>query len=194
MVARGHDRGFAYSIERWQHMKIREATADDAERISEVHLEAFGQPEGRMVADCAVSLLNEQHPVKVLSLVAIEDNALVGHAAFSPVFHAGTCEHFGYILAPLAVSPEFQKHKIGSSLVRHGLDTIASMGSFVVFVYGDPQYYSRFGFETGLAGKFIPPYTLQYPEGWHALNQNAAAISEGGPIGCVDSLNDPELW
>ena len=175
-------------------MNIREATTDDAARIREVHLAAFGQPEGRLVADCAVSLLNEPHPVEVLSLVAIEDNEIVGHVAFSPVFHADTDEHFGYILAPLAVLPEFQKHKIGSSLVRYGLDAISAMGSFVVFVYGDPQYYSRFGFDTELARKFIPPYTLQYPEGWHALNLNAAVMTGGGPVTCVAALNNPELW
>jgi putative acetyltransferase len=182
------------SLEHRQPMNIREATTDDAQRIREVHLAAFGQQEGRLVADCAVNLLNEQHPVKVISLVATVDNEIVGHVAFSPVFHAGTDEHFGYILAPLAVTPEFQKHKIGSSLVRYGLDAIAAMGSFVVFVYGDPQYYARFGFDTELARKYISPYTLQYPEGWQALNLGAAVMTGGGPITCVAALNDPELW
>lgn len=175
-------------------MKIREATIDDAEGIKDVHLKAFDNPEARLVADVAVKLLNENHPVKIISLVAIENSEIAGHAAFSPVFYAGTNEHIGYILAPLAVAPKFQRNKSGSSLVQFGLDAISTTGSFVVFVYGDPQYYSRFGFETDLARKFIPPYELQYPEGWHALNLNAAVISAGGPITCVDALNDPELW
>ena len=175
-------------------MQIREATIDDVENIKNVHLQAFDDSEARMVSDLAVNLLNEDHPVKIISLVAIENNEVVGHIAFSPVFFESTNEHFGYILAPLAVSPKFQRNKIGSSLVKYGLDTISNTGSFIVFVYGDPKYYSRFGFKRDLAKNFIPPYTLQFPEGWHALKLNSALFPEGGRVRCVDSLNDPDLW
>ena len=175
-------------------MQIREATIDDAENIKNVHLQAFDNSEAQMVSDLAVNLLNEDHPVKIISLVAIKNNEIVGHTAFSPVFFESTNEHFGYILAPLAVSPKFQKNKIGYSLVKYGLDTISNTGSFIVFVYGDPQYYSRFGFKTDLAKNFTPQHYLQYPEGWHALKLNSAVFPEGGTIACVDSLNNPDLW
>jgi putative acetyltransferase len=175
-------------------MQIREATMEDAENIRKVHLQAFDDSEARMVADFAVNLLKENHPVRIISLVAIENNEIVGHIAFSPVFLESTDEHFGYILAPLAVSPKFQKNKIGSSLVKYGLDTISRLGAFIVFVYGDTQYYSRFGFKTDLAMNFIPPYTLQFAEGWHALKLNSADFPEGGKITCVESLDDPYLW
>ena len=90
-------------------MKIREATIDDAESIKNVHLQAFENSEARIVSDLAINLLNENHPAKTISLVAIENNEIAGHAAFSPVFLESTIEHFGYIVAPLAVSPKFQK-------------------------------------------------------------------------------------
>lgn len=175
-------------------MQIREATIDDAGNIKNVYSQAFDNSEAPIVSSFAVNLLNEKHPVKIISLVAMENNEIEGHTAFSPVFFESTNEHFGYILAPLAVSPKFQKIKIGSSLVEYGLDTISNIGSFIVFVYGNPQYYSKFGFETALAKNFIPPYTLQFPEGWQALKLNSAVFPEGGKITCVDSLNDPDLW
>lgn len=175
-------------------MQTREASKVDADQIKNVHLQAFDSSEAQIVSDLAVSLLKENSPVKIISLVAIENNEIVGHIAFSPVFYENTHEHIGYILAPLAVSPKYQKNNIGSSLVKYGLDIISKMGSFVVFVYGDPQYYARFGFKTELAKKYIPPYTLQYPEGWHVLELNSAVFSEGGPISCIDSLNDENLW
>ena len=175
-------------------MKIREASIDDAENIRNVHLQAFDSSEAQMVSELAVSMLNENHPVKIISLVAIENNEIVGHIAFSPVFFKGTNVHFAYILAPLAVSPKFQNNKIGSSLIKYGLDTISNIGSFFVFVYGDPKYYYRFGFKTDTAKDFIAPYALQFPEGWHALKLNSADFPEGGKITCVDSLNNPDLW
>ncbi len=175
-------------------MQIREATIDDAKSIKNVHLQAFDKSESKLVSELAVNLLKENTHVKIISLVAIDNNQIVGHAAFSPVFYENTNEHLGYILAPLAVSPKFQKSNIGSSLVKYGLDIISNLGSFIVFVYGDPQYYSRFGFKTDLANNFIPPYTLQFPDGWHALKLSSAVLFEGGSIRCVDSLNDPKLW
>ena len=166
----------------------------DSEGIKNLHLQAFDNSEAELVSGFAVNLLHEKSTINIISLVAIDNDAIIGHTAFSPVFLDSTNEHFGYILAPLAVSPKFQKIKIGSSLVEYGLDTISNIGSFIVFVYGDPQYYSKFGFETALAKNFIPPYTLQFPEGWQALKLNSAVFPEGGKITCVDSLNDPDLW
>ncbi|MBN2178711.1 MAG: N-acetyltransferase [Deltaproteobacteria bacterium] len=175
-------------------MQIRETTIDDAENIKEVYLQAFDNSEAHIISDFAINLLNENHPVEIISLVAIENDEIVGHTALSPVFLENTYEHFGYILAPLAVSPKFQNNKIGSSLIKYGLDAIANRGAFIVFVYGDHKYYSRFGFELDLAKNFIPPYTLKFPEGWHALKINSADFPEGGTLNCVDSLNDPNLW
>ncbi|UCD33328.1 MAG: N-acetyltransferase [Desulfobacterales bacterium] len=175
-------------------MDIREATIEDAEDINKLYLQAFDDSESGIVSDIAVNLLKDDHPVKTISLVAIEDNKIVGHIAFSPVFLASTDEHFGYILSPLAVSPQFQKNQIGSTLVRYGLENIANKDSLIVFVYGDPQYYSRFGFKTDLALNFKPPYTLQFPQGWQAIKLNSAGFPEGGKLKCVASLNDPDLW
>ena len=67
-------------------MQIREATIDDAENIKNVHLQAFDNPEAQMISDLAINLLNENHPVNIIPLVAIENNEIVGHTAFSPVF------------------------------------------------------------------------------------------------------------
>lgn len=175
-------------------MKIREATINDLESIKNVYLEAFDDSEAKMVADFSISLLKEQHLVKIISLVAIVKNKIVGHIAFSPVFTESNNEHFGYILAPLAILPEYQNNKIGSSLVRHGLDIISNTGSVIVFVYGDPKYYSRFGFKRETAKNYSPHFKLQFPDGWQALTFNSDGLPGGGKIKCVDSLNNPELW
>ena len=152
-------------------MQIREAGLKEAEDIRYVHLQAFDSSEAEVVADLAVKLLHDESAANIISLVATDGGAIIGHVAFSPVFLRGSNELFGYILAPLAVLPDQQNKSVGSALVRHGLDMLSSSGAQIVFVYGDPRYYSRFGFNTDLAREFSPPYTLKYPEGWHALKQ-----------------------
>ncbi|GAB4546620.1 MAG: N-acetyltransferase [Pleurocapsa sp.] len=175
-------------------MQIREANIKDSERIKHLYLQAFDNSEAELVSDVAVNLLHEKATINIISLVAIDNDAIIGHIAFSPVFLESINEHFGYILAPLAVLPTHQKKRVGSTIVEHGLDNISSLGSFIVFVYGDPRYYSRFGFKTDIARNFAPPYTLQYPEGWQALKLNFTVFPEGGKFRCVNSLNDPQLW
>ena len=175
-------------------MQIRAATIKDSESLKNLYLQAFDISEAELVSDLAVNLLQEKSTIKIISLVAINNDSIIGHTAFSPVFLDSTNENFGYILAPLAVLPNHQKNGVGSTIVKHGLDIISSLGAFIVFVYGDPQYYARFGFKTDLAQNFIPPYTLQYPEGWHAMRLNYTVFPEGGKFRCVNSLNDPKLW
>ena len=175
-------------------MHIREANDMDSDGIRNLHLQAFDDSEAAVVADLAVSLLHEKSSAKTISLVAIEDDEIIGHVVFSPVVVDGADEYSGYILAPLAVLPDRQDKGVGSALVRHGIDRVTSAGAHIVFVYGDPAYYSRFGFSTDLARGFSPPYTLRHPEGWHALRTSTAEISAGGSLRCVDSFNDAELW
>ncbi len=174
--------------------EIREANPSDAASIRHVDLEAFDQSEAQQVADLAVDLLNEESPIPILSLVALQHDKIVAHISFSPVSIKASGAHVGYILAPLAVLPECQRSGVGSALVQHGLDAIAQLGPCRVFVYGDPQYYARFGFRAELAKAYPPEYVLTYPEGWHALTVGTPHSDDAGTITCVTSLNDPTLW
>jgi putative acetyltransferase len=127
--------------------------------------------------------------------VADVDNRVVGHVVFSPVTSEDGDGPPGYILAPLAVHPDFQKHGVGSRLVATGLAQLAGEEVCFVLVYGDPKYYARFGFGPDCADRFISPYKLQYPFGWQVVALNGCDL--GGPavkVSCVASLSDPALW
>lgn len=102
---------------------------------------AFEQPaEARLVA----ALREQANPI--ISLVAEDEGAIVGHILFSPVTLTGHPELKIMGLAPMAVAPERQREGIGSSLVRAGLDECRKLGFGAVVVLGHPEYYPRFGF------------------------------------------------
>ena len=67
------------------------------------------------------------------------------------------------VLSPLGVLPEQQGRGIGSALVRHGLTTLAERAEPLVFLEGDPAYYSRFGFVAGGGEGFRKP-SLRIPD------------------------------
>ena len=80
-----------------------------------------------------------------LSLVAVRDDAIIAHIAFSPVtISDGTPSWYG--LGPVSVTPELQGEAIGSTLIRRGIAELSAMGAGGIVLLGDPAYYSRFGF------------------------------------------------
>ena len=176
-------------------MKIRIATRDDADAVRRVHLSAFPPGEADLVSELAVRLLSEEAAPPVISLVAEADDLVVAHVAFSPVRLRETQEFIGYILAPLAVSPDHQKRGIGSCLIKSGIERLAETRPDLLFVYGDPGFYGRFGFKVDLAECYRPPYPLQYPFGWQALAlRHFEARRSAASLSCVSSLGIPALW
>jgi len=176
-------------------MRIRMATSLDRDAIHGVHWSAFAEGERESVSRLAVDLLSEATTPQTISLVAETEGTVVGHVAFSPV-STDSIEHFqGYILAPLGVRPDCQRRHIGSLLVESGTRQLSSMDVDVLLVYGDPEYYGRFGFSVDVAERYVPPYELQYPLGWQGLALSGRSIRESSvKIACVTSLRDPALW
>ena len=146
---------------------------------------------GKLVSD----LSTETSSPQIVSLVAEVDNQIVGYVSYSPIFLKSDTNISGYILSPLAVSTEHQKAGIGRKLINYGIDMLTKDGVGVLLVYGDPDYYGRFGFNEEIGRLFVPPYPLQYPFGWTGMMLDRSAVPEM-PINfdCVASLSKPELW
>lgn len=177
-------------------MQIREATRADLEHIHCVHWAAFPEGEREVVARLAGEMLLEESSPRILSLVAESDGEVVGHVAFSPVRQREQSEDLvGYILAPLAVKPEFQKRGVGSNLIEQGKRLLAEMGVEVLLVYGDPAYYGRFGFDEDFAKRYVPPYALKYAFGWQGMRLSGEeAGTSPVEISCVSCLSDASYW
>ncbi len=172
---------------------IRFAKSFDRDAIRCNYLDIFPESENRAVADLAAGLLTESS--YTFNLVADSEGQIVGHVAFSPLTATTEKNWKGYILAPLAVKPECQKQGIGSKLVKTGIEQLKKKAIDMLFVYGDPKYYERFGFTSEAAQQFVPPYKLTYPTGWQAMMLNQYSVSESeARLSCVVPLCNPALW
>ena len=177
-------------------MQIRESTRQDISVIREVHENAFGQPEGPIVAELACQILVDKTAAPIVSLVAEENNQIVGNILFSAVNIEGCdADITAFILAPLAVVKEFQAKGIGESLIQSGLHTLQERGAELVFVLGDPNYYSLSGFESANKYNLKPPYQLECPEAWMVLELKQGALEKAeGIVRCCACLASPEHW
>ena len=113
--------------------------------MSVVHRRGFGGEHGDTVAQL-VDALRRDDP-SALSLVAEEADEVVGHVMVSRAWvDAPQRLVEAKTLSPLAVSPPWQRRGIGSALVRAALRHLDERGVPLVFLEGDPRYYSRLGF------------------------------------------------
>ena len=97
-----------------------------------------------------------------ISLVALEQGAVVGHVAVSPVrISSGETDWYG--LGPISVWPEQQGQGIGSQLMNAALEQLKQLGANGCVLLGDPEYYHRFGFKAypELVLPNVPPKYFQ---------------------------------
>lgn len=174
-------------------MIIRPSTDNEGATIHALHLEAFGQPEGPIVADLACAMLGDASAEPRLSLVAEEEGRIVGHVLFS-VVQLDEGDHPPLsILAPLAIASSRQRRGLGTRLVHQGLHMLAASGTVAVFVLGDPNYYQRLGFTAGHA--IAPPFPLPYPEAWMAQDLQPGSLAAlRGTARCCQALMHPQFW
>lgn len=83
-----------------------------------------------------------------LDFVAELDGKIVGNIMYTRavVLCDDGTEYPVLSFGPVSVLPDFQSMGVGSALIRHSLAAARNMGHTAVLIYGDPDYYSRFGF------------------------------------------------
>jgi putative acetyltransferase len=122
-------------------IEIRPETDADHAAVFEVNAAAFPTEEEARLVD---ALRESASPY--ISLVAVEDQGVVGHIMFTPV----SLEEFDDLrlmgLAPMAVAPSWQSRGIGTQLVDAGLERCRELATGAVVVLGHAEYYPRFGF------------------------------------------------
>ena len=153
---------------------IREEKIDDISAIYELTARAFGRASEADLID-----LLRADDALILSQVALLDNQIVGHAAYSlvSITDADTIHHQP-ALGPIAVAPSQQRRGIGSALVRAGLEAMDQAGYGLLFLVGHVSYYPRFGFQPAQPLGFNSDYVE--PGGPHE-HFMAAVLDERAP-------------
>jgi len=155
-------------------VELRDAAEGDAEGIRNVLVDAFPTS---MEADLVERLGREGDTV--ISMVACDDGAIVGHILFSRMHAEADGRALDALgLGPVAVLARRQGEGIGSGLIEAGVARAGSLGADIVFLVGEPGYYRRFGFDPATAAPFESPYAGPYFQA-KTLHSGVAATRRG---------------
>jgi putative acetyltransferase len=135
-------------------MIIRDEQQADHAAVAALHSAAFGRDYEAVL----VARLRRERVVHV-SLVAVENDELLGHILFSALSVEVDGRHISAAaLAPLSVLPGHQRGGIGSALVKAGIEALRLRGCEAIVVLGHPDFYPRFGFSASLASRLAAPF------------------------------------
>lgn len=107
----------------------------------------------------------ERDHVPELSVLADVDGTLAGAIVYTLAEIRGAAGEVWPVLSfgPLAVAPERQCQGIGTALIGHTRALATAAGYSAILIYGNPDYYARFGFVAGescgitdSSGEFCP--------------------------------------
>lgn len=177
------------------NMQVRVANKIDINSINKLYIDAFSKDEGLLLGKLVADLIANSSVPNTLSYV-VEDNAkIIAHISFSPIFIESNLHIKAYILAPLAVKPNYKRQGIGSKLIVHGKQELIKLGVNVILVYGDPNYYNNYGFTAKSGEYFIPPFPIKQKFGWQAMILDDFILTKNSyKFSCVTALNDPKYW
>lgn len=122
-------------------------------------------------AELVGQLWDDPSYIPALSLVAAWDGCIAGHILFSRI-RIGEADEVA--LAPLSVSPEYQRQGIGTALVREGHRIARALGYGYSVVLGDPAYYAKMGYIPADTFLIYPPFCVPR-ENFMAVRLHAGA-------------------
>lgn len=174
-------------------VRVVEAGHADIDAVLSVERAAFARDDE---ADLVAALLRDPTARPSLSLLAFVETRPVGHALFTRVALAGASGNVrAAILAPLAVLPDFQRRGIGRALMERGASLLAASGVQLLFVLGEPSYYTRSGFVPAIPWGLRAPYPIVPEAAWMVRPLVPGLLGMvTGVVSCAESLAKPEYW
>lgn len=131
-------------------MIIRKEKPFDYKKIYELVKSAFSTPIAQDVyeQDYVNDLRKTEKYIPEFALVAVEDETIIGHIMLTKtqiICKDGLLEEL--LLSPICVELSHRNNGVGSMLVEESFKIAREKGYSAVFLCGDINYYSRFGFK-----------------------------------------------
>jgi len=178
-------------------MNIAHILPNEKKEISNFFYNVFFQSEGKQegltLQELTLQLTDQIQDPSILGIKAHSNSEILGSLFLTQLqFQEGIRAS---LLAPVGVHPDHQGKKIGTQLIEYAVQYLKSQDTPFLMTYGDPKYYSRFGFQGVSEQVLPPPFPLSQPEGWmyRGIKLNRIPVITGKAL-CVEPFNQRNLW
>ena len=178
-------------------MKISAYKADDIKEVTQLFTNVFsdseGKEEGLLIGRLVRDLVADTDEKDILGFVASENDQVIGSIFFTRLTFQNDINAF--ILAPVVVRTSYQGKGVGQELINFGINQLKERGVILLVTYGDPDFYSKVGFQPVSEEVIKAPLKLSQPEGWLCQSLVGDKVEPiPGDVSCVEALNRPEYW
>ena len=178
-------------------MELSQFNSSQSQDVIELFTNVFsaseGETEGQLIGNLVSELIATTESQDLIGFVSISGGDIVGSIFFSRLILPS--DKRAYILSPVAIATSEQGKGVGQQLINYGISHLKSLCVHLVFTYGDPDFYSKVGFNPISESIVKAPLKLTYPEGWLAQSLDGSSIEAmKGTSHCVEALNDQKYW
>ncbi|HPJ76529.1 MAG TPA: N-acetyltransferase [Clostridia bacterium] len=131
-------------------IKIRQVQPRDYHAVEELTREAFWN---HYVPGCDEHYLmhiihQSDSYIPQLDMLALIDDKIVGNIVYTKANVLMDNDELYDVITfgPISVLPEYQKKGIGGRLIKHTIKLAEKLGHKAILIYGDFDYYCRYGF------------------------------------------------
>ncbi len=165
-----------------ENIILRNETPSDFRSVEELTREAFWN---HHVPGCDEHYLlhimrDSDSFIRKLDFVAEINGIVVGNIVYTKAKIIGDngkgCDVITF--GPISVLPEYQGKGIGGMLIKHTKELAREHGYRAILIYGDPKYYSKFGFVEA------KNYDIRTSDNMYAVPLQALELYEGALSDC----------
>lgn len=175
-----------------ESINLRYETPHDYRAVEELTREAFWN---HNVPGCDEHYLlhimrNLDSFIRELDFVAELDGSIVGNIVYTKskiIGDNGEC-HDVITFGPISVTPEYQGYGVGRMLIEHTIGIAKEHGYRAVLIYGDPGYYSRFGFAEA------EKYDIRTYDNMYAVPLQALELYQGALTDCSGRFIEDSVY
>lgn len=175
-----------------KNIKLRNEKASDYRTVEELTREAFWN---HHVPGCDEHYLlhimrNADSFINELDIVAEVDGKIVGNIVYTKGKIVTDDGNRNEVISfgPLSVLPEFQGRGIGGMLIEHTKTIAKGLGYKAILIYGDPDYYSKFGFVAA------ETYKIGTADNMYAVPLQAIELIQGALLNCSGRFFEDAIY